>query len=92
MRDVGDMTSMPEIPGAASRGLGAFAGFVSSLTSISIYISINTTGDIVFNLMNCLSKSVQPSVMPNLTAEVLVQRLVIPALSGEDGGCLDGIH
>ncbi|CAO2209311.1 unnamed protein product [Urochloa humidicola] len=34
----------------------------------------------------------QPSVMPNLTAEVLVPRLFIPALCGEDGGCLDKIR
>ncbi|CAM0145500.1 unnamed protein product [Urochloa decumbens] len=38
------------------------------------------------------SGAVQPSVMPNLTAEVLVPRLVIPALCGEDGGCLDRIR
>lgn len=34
----------------------------------------------------------QPSMMPNLTAEVLVPRLVIPVLCGEDGGCLDRIR
>lgn len=31
-------------------------------------------------------------MMPNLTAEVFVPRLVIPALCGEDGGCLDRIR
>ena len=30
--------------------------------------------------------------MPNVTAEVLVPRLVVPALCGEDGGCLDRIR
>ncbi|OEL35056.1 KH domain-containing protein [Dichanthelium oligosanthes] len=34
----------------------------------------------------------QSSVMPNLTAEVLVPRLVLPALCGEDRGCLDRIR
>ncbi|XP_062188811.1 RNA-binding KH domain-containing protein RCF3-like [Phragmites australis] len=34
----------------------------------------------------------QSSMMPNLTAEVLVPRLTIPALCGEDGGCLDRIR
>ncbi|WVZ72954.1 hypothetical protein U9M48_021334 [Paspalum notatum var. saurae] len=34
----------------------------------------------------------QSSMMPKLTAEVLVPRLVIPALCGEDGGCLDRIR
>ncbi|RLN21935.1 uncharacterized protein C2845_PM07G40290 [Panicum miliaceum] len=34
----------------------------------------------------------QSSVMPNVTAEVLVPRLVIPALCGENGGCLDRIR
>ncbi|XP_062232560.1 KH domain-containing protein At4g18375-like [Phragmites australis] len=34
----------------------------------------------------------QSSMMPNLTAEVLVPRLAIPALCGEDGGCLDKIR
>jgi len=34
----------------------------------------------------------QSSVMPNVTAEVLVPRLVVPALCGEDGGCLDRIR
>ncbi|KAL6627036.1 hypothetical protein ACP70R_030762 [Stipagrostis hirtigluma subsp. patula] len=34
----------------------------------------------------------QSSMVPNLTAEVLVPRLVIPALCGEDGGCLDRIR
>lgn len=34
----------------------------------------------------------QSSMMPNLTAEVFVPRLVIPALCGEDGGCLDRIR
>ncbi|PUZ58868.1 hypothetical protein GQ55_5G541800 [Panicum hallii var. hallii] len=34
----------------------------------------------------------QSSVMPKVTAEVLVPRLVIPALCGEDGGCLDRIR
>ncbi|KAL6850241.1 hypothetical protein ACP4OV_020868 [Aristida adscensionis] len=38
------------------------------------------------------SGSGQSSVMPNLTAEVLVPRLAIPALCGEDGGCLDRIR
>jgi hypothetical protein len=62
---------------------------VASLKSISIYISTNTTGDIAFNLRSCLSRPVQSSMVPNLTVEVLLPRLVIPALSGEDGGCLD---
>jgi hypothetical protein len=31
-------------------------------------------------------------MMANVTAEVLVPRLVIPALCGEDGGCLDRIR
>lgn len=34
----------------------------------------------------------QSSMLPTLTAEVLVPRLVIPALCGEDGGCLDKIR
>ncbi|KAK3124592.1 hypothetical protein QOZ80_7BG0588950 [Eleusine coracana subsp. coracana] len=55
----GDKMSMPEIPGAAHRGLGGFAG------------------------------PGQSSLVPNLTAEVLVPRLLIHALG--DGGCLDRI-
>jgi hypothetical protein len=48
MNDVGDMAPIPEITGAAPRGLGGFAGFVSSLTSIWIYILSNNVGCIVF--------------------------------------------
>lgn len=41
---------------------------------------------------NCHCSPGQSSMMPNLTAEVFVPRLVIPALCGEDGGCLDKIR
>lgn len=44
------------------------------------------------NLISCLCSPGQSSMMPSLTAEVLVPRLVIPALCGEDGGCLDRIR
>lgn len=93
MRNVGDPMSISDIPGMAPRGIGGFSGFVSCLV-FYLFLSFNQQHweTSCIYLRNCDCSPGQSSMVPNITADVMVPRLLIAALCGEDGGCLNKIR
>lgn len=79
----------PDYPGGPQRRLGGFAGFVLLEYRQCVFAQFFLS---IFRGFVHQCRGNQQAVITSTTVEVVVPRFVVPAIYGEEGGCLRQIR